>query len=146
MLCEFSLSDDIPNSTEQQTAIQEQFNNFMQMAYRMKEENDAGYVLFNTGKRDNLNFWLTEGGHQVPKLKVITSRVFSLIASTGSVERVNSSMLFVHSKLRNALKDPMVTKLVYIKCNHTTELNTLLTDLNQGEEDCDEEEDEDRDY
>jgi hypothetical protein len=62
--------------------------------------------------------------------------VFSLIASTGGVERVNSNMGFVQSKLRSCLGDNKVNKLVYIKSNHNLLADsdkTLMDEIREEE-------------
>ena len=43
-----------------------------------------------------------------------------MLASCGTVERSNSIMGFLHTKLRNRLSDEKVIKLTYIKFNAAT--------------------------
>ena len=64
-----------------------------------------------------LDYFLVEGGNKWPLLKYLGIRVFSLIASSACVERSNSTMGFIHSKLRSRLDSGKVVKLSYIRSN-----------------------------
>ena len=64
-----------------------------------------------------LDYFLAVGGDKWPLLKNIGTRVFSLIASSACVERSNSTMGFIHSKLRSCLDALKVVKSCYIRSN-----------------------------
>ena len=66
---------------------------------RLRTKFPASYEQFENGKRSMLNYFLTDGGDKWPLLKDLAIRVFSLISSSACVERANSTMGFIHSKL-----------------------------------------------
>jgi hypothetical protein len=113
------VNGETPNSETVQAAVLEDFNKFMRNAYQSKSRNGESYKQYVEERRSNLDFWLQEGGCMHPYLKTVATRLFSLIASTGGVERANSTMGFIHNKLRNSLGEAKVTKIVYIKSNFT---------------------------
>ena len=118
-IMEFPLNGEVPNTESEQAEILNEFNSFMRTAWQIKQSNGIAYKQYAEGRRSNLDYWLTEGGHLYKKIKPLATRLFSLTASTGGVERSNSTMGFIHSKLRNSLGEAKVSKIVYIKENHS---------------------------
>ena len=97
-------ADVITPVDDDQTATHEQ----VASAFRFK--------LLQRGSKTILQYWLIDG-HQWPELRKIAVKLFSIAASTASSERNFSTMGFIHSKLRNALRQGSVEKLVFIKSN-----------------------------
>ena len=122
----------------------------MRTAWGYKRENGIAHKQYVEESRTSLDYWLAEGSHFHPFIQPIALRIFSLIAGTGGVERVNSAMGFQHSKLRNNLGDVKVSDIVYINQNHScldTKNNEELAALiakeeEEKEKDEDEEEEE----
>ena len=52
-----------------------------------------------------------------PLLKKIALKLYSIPNSSASSERVWSIFSFIHSRIRNRLKNKEVEKLVYVYCN-----------------------------
>ena len=69
--------------------------------------------------KENLSVkdWWILHGRSWPLLQKVAVQIFSLVCTSATSERNFSDMGFIHSKLRNCLKEEKVDKLVYIKCN-----------------------------
>lgn len=82
-----------------------------------EQKNDTfQYRMLVKGKKTPLEYWMTDGSNW-PDLQRIATRVFQVVPSSASCERVFSSMGFVHSKPRNRLQAKSVEKQVYIRTN-----------------------------
>ena len=89
--------------------------------------------------RGMLNYFLTDGGDKWTLLKNLAIRIFFLISSSACVERTNSTMGFIHSKLRNKLSKEKIIKLFYIKNNTGEVMNEIDFEVlqeNAAEEDA----------
>ena len=71
--------------------------------------------LYLSGKIPLINFWKCDS--RFLNLRVLAIRVFSLVVSSSQSERNFSDNGFIHSKLRNKLKDQRIKKLLFIYSN-----------------------------
>ena len=117
LICDFPLRIGGVNSDEEKMDIRTEFDKYQLWARGLKSKSPASFEQFEKKKRTMLDYFLAEGGDKWPLLKAIGTRVFSLIASSACVERSNSTMGFIHSKLRNRLDTGKVVKLSYIRSN-----------------------------
>lgn len=117
LICDYPLHIGQPNTEEEKSNIRMEFDNYQVWARRLRTKFPASYEQFENGKRSMLNYFLTNGGDKWPLLKDLAIRVFSLISSSACVERANSTMGFIHSKLRSKLGKEKIIKLCYIKSN-----------------------------
>ena len=117
LICEYPLHIGRQNTVEEKCCIRTEFDNFQLWARSLKSKSPASFEQFESRRRSMLNYFLTEGGYKWPLLKNLAVRIFSLIAKSACVERSNSMMGFIHSKLRSNLGHLKVVKLSYIKSN-----------------------------
>ena len=125
LICDYPLHIGQQNTEEEKSNIRMEFDNYQVWARRLKTKFPASYEQFEIGKRSMLNYFLTDGGDKWPLLKNLAIRIFSLISSSACVERTNSTMGFIHSKLRNKLSKEKIIKLCYIKNNTGEVMNEI---------------------
>lgn len=70
------------------------------------------------GNLSPYKFWKSLHQDLYPELRDLALRVFSLVPSSAASERNFSTFKFIHSNLRNRLKQERVHKLVYVYANH----------------------------
>jgi len=63
--------------------------------------------MLQKGAKTVLQYWLVDG-KGFPLLRQVALKVFGIVASSAASERNFSTMGFVHSKLRNSLKEGSV--------------------------------------
>jgi hypothetical protein len=122
---EDSLFDLVANkSDDAREAIYTEYVHFQVNAYKDREENDFRFKMLLNQSKTVLQYWLIDG-IRYPLLQDIALKVFSLVTSSAASERNFSTAGFIHSKLRNSLKDDSVKKLIFIKTNAPQVCGTL---------------------
>lgn len=93
-----------------------EYTRFVINACNDKEQGDFRFQMLLKQTKTILQYWMIDGS-EYPMLKEIALKVFSMVTSSAASERNFSTTGFIHSKLRNLLKESSVRKLVYIKTN-----------------------------
>jgi hypothetical protein len=88
---------DKPNDTDQREAIYLQLTAFTIAATAEQKNNTYQYKMLIERKKSPLQYWLTEGVNW-PDLQKVALRVFQVVPSSASCERLFSNMGFVHSR------------------------------------------------
>jgi hAT family C-terminal dimerisation region len=107
------------STTFSQEGMYKEYTDFRIAALELKSTDppSLAYRMIMERKISVLNFWLSRGD-QWPALKNLACQIFQLVASSAASERNFSTFGFIHSKVRNCLKEDAVQKLVHIKTNN----------------------------
>uniref|UniRef100_K3WJB3 HAT C-terminal dimerisation domain-containing protein n=1 Tax=Globisporangium ultimum (strain ATCC 200006 / CBS 805.95 / DAOM BR144) TaxID=431595 RepID=K3WJB3_GLOUD len=99
--------------------LAQQFTEYVIDATREKNNHTFRYTLLVKQKKTALQYWLTDG-QRWPLLQKIACKVFSLPASTNSLERkVPLEKATLPATIRGALPADAIAKLAYIRANHS---------------------------
>jgi hypothetical protein len=121
---------------DQKEQIFSEYTSFVINASNEKDCCDFRFQMLQKGTKTILQYW-TLDGKQYPHLRATALRVFSMATSSAASERNFSMNGFIHSKLRNSLKEQNVQKLLFIKSN-ASQLGQdfLSTDYPYSEDDA----------
>jgi hypothetical protein len=112
-----------PITAVREDAIHDAYTKFQTICGRNRDQNNFDYKQliaqpgFECPKTSVYQWWASNKGRQFGLLQKIALKVFSLVCSSASSERNFSKMGFIHSKLRNSLKQDKVEMLTYISTN-----------------------------
>jgi hypothetical protein len=130
-----------PITAVREDAIHEAYTKFQTICGRNRDQNnfDHKQLIAQPGcenpKTSVYQWWASNKGRQFGLLQKIALKVFSLVCSSASSERNFSKMGFLHSKLRNRLKQDKVEMLTYIGTN-----GKLCTTADLSKQDSDDDE------
>ena len=101
---------------DQKETLFMEYTQFMNSAGQEHDASDFWFQMLMNQTKTVLQYLLIDS-KEYRLLREIAVKVFSMVTSSAAFERNFSMMGFVHSKLRNSLKQESVKKLVYIKTN-----------------------------
>ncbi len=91
--------EDVGLTQERKAVVQKELDNYIATSLFNKHARNEEWNRYT----DPLVFWTTKGNQFYPKLGVLASRVFHVVASSAATERSFSTNSFIHSPLRNRL-------------------------------------------
>ena len=133
------LLDYFTSNANQKTDMSAQILDYRAHCETIKERRGKEYFDNISSTKALCKWWLTTG-KTWPLLQDVAFRVFSIPSSAAASERNWSAYGFIHSALRNRLKDERASKLVYVFFN-TKGLNQIEAE-EEDFADCESDEDE----